>query len=458
VTIALWVLNSKKRSETQMKQLSKSYLFFFVLLLSFANISVAQNFEQKQIDKILSLEIDSSINPAGLNYLKTGYIKAQKDQYDAILLKLNTPGGLVSTTKEILTLMGEATIPTIIWVTPEGGSATSAGAIISAGAHLLYMSTGTNIGAATPIGPQGDLKEGDSKNKAINDLVGLVVSLSETRGRAKEGFKNMIEKAASYTAKEALKKNLIDGLVNTEKELGTKINNSLISLRGQKVKLTANNPHIVFHPMDSGQKLLNILANPSLLYILFVIGAALIYLELQAPGGFLAGGIGLFLLILSGIGFQVLPLNFGALGLMVLSFVLFILEAYITSYGILTLAGLASLVTGSLFLFRTDNVYIHFSKTVIISTTSAIAVFLIFITSFIIKDYKRRKNKSNDSFFEHKGKMGIVTEILADHGSLHYYHIKIAGEIWKASSSKQYKLQDDVMILEDDKDNMSLKI
>ena len=140
--------------------------------------------ETYTISKILRLKIQSSINPATMSYLKTGFKKAQEENFHLILIEMNTPGGLVTTTKEILTLIGESEIPSAVWIRPEGASATSAGAIIASGAHLLFMSEGTNIGAATPIQMSGDIdKKSDARKKAINDLVALVQSLSEARNR-----------------------------------------------------------------------------------------------------------------------------------------------------------------------------------------------------------------------------------------------------------------------------------
>src|SRR5690606_33521358 len=139
-------------------------------------------------------------------------------------------------------------------------------------------------------------------------------------------------------------------------------------VKGKEIKLKANAPEIISFDMDLGQKLLDILANPTTAYILFILGAGLIYLEMQTPGGMIAGGLGAVFLIFAGIGFQILPLNFGALGLIILAFILLVMEIYITSYGILTLAGVASLIAGSLFLFRSDDAYLHLSHSVIFST------------------------------------------------------------------------------------------
>lgn len=403
-----------------------------------------ENLDTIKIEKILQLDIESSINPATYNYLAEGFGAAKKQKADMILVTMNTPGGLVTTTKKILTLFGDSDIPVVVWIKPEGSSATSAGAIIASGAHGLYMSEGTNIGAATPIQMSGDIQQKDMKNKAINDLVALVSSLAETRGRNAKLFGEMIEKASSFKTKEAKEKNLIDGIANTENDLLTQIEGRIFHLKGRDYKSQAPSPEIVPFEMDMGLKLLNIFANPSTAYILFLIGAALIYLELQAPGGFIAGAIGAVSLVLAGIGFQVLPLNFGALGLIILSFALFVMEIYITSYGILSLGGLAALISGSLFLFRTDNAYLELSNSVIFSSVGAIVLFLVFILLVVMRDHK---NIGARQFNSQKGKNGEIIEI-EEHkiGDYFEYQIKVAGEIWKAKSTTKYNIGDQVTV------------
>ncbi|RLA64177.1 MAG: hypothetical protein DRQ88_11365 [Epsilonproteobacteria bacterium] len=429
------------------------FLFLFLISPLFAQDKIYE------VDKILQMEINSSINPAILSYLKEGFKAAKDKGAQLILIKLNTPGGLVSTTKDILTLMGGSDIPTVIWITPEGASATSAGALIASGAHILLMAEGTNMGSATPIEITGDIKKGDMKKKAMNSLIGLIQSLAESRGRNPEAFGEMVKNATTYKSLEALEKKLIDGLANKEKDVFDAINNKMITIRGTTYKLVTNNPVLILFEMDAGQKLLNIFANPSLAYILFLIGAALIYFELQAPGGFIAGSVGAIFLILAAIGFQVLPLNFGGIGLIVLSFILFILEAYITSYGIFTLAGISSLVAGSLFLFRTDDAYIELSTSVIASVVGAIVIFIGLIGYFLYWDIGHKKKKKHDDYYTLKGKHGTVTTELESHEEgIHVYQIKISGEIWKAKSKHLHKIGDIVEVIGENKEEIYLEI
>ncbi|MCO4795647.1 MAG: ATP-dependent Clp protease proteolytic subunit, partial [Bacteriovoracaceae bacterium] len=211
----------------------KLMITLILTFLPLFSVIKAESTNSLEIHKIIQLDIESSINPATFNYLSQGFIQAKKNKSDMILVTMNTPGGLVTTTKKILTLFGDSNTPVVVWIKPEGASATSAGAIIASGAHGLYMSEGTNIGAATPIQMSGDIKQKDMKSKAINDLVALVQSLAETRGRNAKLFGEMIEKASSFKSKEAAEKNLIDGIANTESELIEKLDGRIFHIKGQ---------------------------------------------------------------------------------------------------------------------------------------------------------------------------------------------------------------------------------
>ncbi len=425
--------------------------FVFIQFFNFAYAKV--NTQKMPIHKILSLKIGSAITPATYNHLKEAFKKAKLKKIDLILISLNTPGGLVSVTKKILNLFGESHIPVAIWVTPEGSSATSAGAIIASGAHIIMMSDGTNIGAATPIEMSGDIKSKDLRSKAINDLVALVSSLAKARNRNAKLFSEMISKGSSFESSLAKEKNLIDHIANSQSEFLHALNGMIIRLKGVHYQLETKSPEVIPFKMDLGLSLLEVFANPEMAYILFIIGAALLYLELQSPGGFVAGSIGAICLTLAGIGFQVLPLNMGALGLIMLSFMLFVIEIYITSYGILSLGGLIALISGSLFLYRTDDAYLEMSKSLIISTTSAIALFLGFITFYILKNQKK---KGLMPFNNLAGKRGEVLNFIEKDQEFYYYQIKVNGEIWKAQSKKELIIKDHCTIKNQNYERMYL--
>lgn len=430
-----------------------------LVLVHFSSGLLAQNASTYRVKNIITVNINSSINPATLSYVKSAMNKAQNLPDSCVLIKLNTPGGLVSTTKKILRVMGESSVPTIVWITPESASATSAGAIIAAGAHFLVMNRGTNIGAATPINMSAENLGEDLRSKAINDLVALVSSLSQARGRNPILFAKMVEQAASFTSEEALKENIIDSIANDEASLLSSLQGSSFQLHGKPYQVNFSTPTQHSVEMDLGQKILNFFADPNMAYILFLLGALLLYLEMQAPGSFLPGSLGILFMLLSGISFQVLPLNVGALFLLVLAFILFVLEAYITSYGLLSLSGVCSLVFGSLFLFRTEDSYMDISYKLILAACLGIISFLVFLAAFLIKDIRRRKETPED-LYSLTQKNGIVTRVFGrdESLSLFKYQIRVEGEIWTAYSEKELKLRAPVTVLGPYKHGLSLLI
>jgi len=403
-----------------------------------------------KIDTLFQMKIDKTINPATLSHLKEVLKKARNTPRSGILIQINTPGGLVSVTKKMITEIGESSLPFIALVGPEGASATSAGAILSAASHQLFMAPGTNIGAATPIMMNGDVPK-DSRDKAINDLVALVTSLRQARGKEVSQFDLMITKAKSYSAKEALELKIADGIISSPNELIKELNEKIFILNGKKFVFDTKNLQIQNVEMDLGQLVLNFLASPELAYILFLLGAALIYFELQAPGGFIAGGLGAICLLIAGISFQVIPLNMGGLGLILLAFILFVLEIYITSFGLLSLAGVSSLVAGSLFLFRTNDSYFELSKIVIFSVISAIVVFMGIVLTIFIKNRKQLLTNFNDVL----PTSGTIVNILEQRQEQYNYQIKIQGQIWNASSVEKFEIGETVAIEKKDGDNMS---
>lgn len=425
-------------------------LILSLLLVTICAINLHAS--EYKVEKVHIVTVDATINPATYNYLASSYEKLSSKKGDLYLIKLNTPGGLVTTTKDIITLFGSGSVPVVIWITPEGASATSAGAIISSSAHLLYMSEGTNIGAATPIQINKDIdKASDGRKKAINDLVALVESLAKARGRTPKPFAKMITEAASYDSQTALKDKFIDGIVNSQSDLLEKVHQSSIKILGEKFTLIVKNPKILEYQMDPGQKILNIFANPTTAYLLFIIGAALLYFEFQAPGGVIAGALGALCLIMAAIGFQVLPLNFGAAGLILASFILFLLEIYITSYGILSLAGVAALTIGSLFLFRTDNAYLDLQRPLIYSVVASVVIYIVFVAFVIF-----RKKPKEKMIFDELSHEGHITDIINEKEGL--YQVKIGAEIWKAHCNEKLTVGEQVQVTQEDKTQMILKI
>ncbi len=461
----------------------KHSVFNVLLSFLFCSLSIAseKSDEKKEyfIEQIVVAEVNSTINPSVSNYLEK-ILNKKNHEKKLLLIKLNTPGGLVTTTKDILNLFGRADIPIVLWITPEGASATSAGALIAAGAHVIYMSAGTNIGAATPITVSGDLPKGpqetkkeneeeqeegqeetspagsmgsDMRAKAINDLVALVSSLAQARGRPHQPFELMVTEAKSYTVSEAIDEKIINGQVNRLAQMSQKLNGEVIRLKGDSLKLVVSDDvEFVVEEMSLSDQIINLFAHPQTAYLLFLLGAALLYFELQAPGGMIAGSIGVLCLLLAALGFQVLPINFAGIGLIVLALLFFIFDLYVTSYGIFSLLGLASLFFGSSLIYQTDDSLIRLSSQFIYSIVLAVGLSLAFLSWYFIKTFGSEK----DSTPAEAGQ-GIILKLIEKNKDQYIYHVRFEGTLWTASYDREIAPQTRVMV-EKNKDQLKLKI
>ena len=430
-----------------MRQSILQYLLVFVLGLLPLNGKTSM----REISEFSLISINSAITPATYDYLEQSLKKMPSEAL--VIVKINTPGGLITTTKDIITLFGSQKRPLAIWITPEGASASSAGAIIASAAHFIFMSPGTNMGAATPVGLGDDLKEGDGRKKALNDLTALVRSLNNSRGRPSTPFEKMITGAESFTHSEAFDLKIINAVISHQEEIIDYINGKKIILDGEEMTLhSSRSTNVKEYEASTGQKILEVLANPSTAYFLFLIGVALIYFELQAPGGFIAGAFGVGFLILAGISFQVLPLNWGSMGLIVLGIALLILEVFITSYGLLSLAGIAAFVMGSLFLFDGETGLISIQYPVILSTLIGVFSAVGFLLWYLWRDSK--KQKFSGDFFLPTGAIGSVLAVLPNK----LYQVKVHGEIWNAYSDQSLLVGEAVIVTETDTQELKIKI
>ncbi|MFL5785449.1 MAG: NfeD family protein [Bacteriovoracaceae bacterium] len=396
------------------------------------------------------LTVKSAITPATFDYLENELGKASLHRLT--IIRMNTPGGLVSTTKDIIALFAKGNHPVVVWVAPEGASAASAGSIIASGAHFIFMAPGTNMGAATPVGLGEDIKESDGRKKALNDLTAMVRSLSAVRGRPAGPFEEMIREAKSFTDKEALQAKIIDGIVSDEKTLLHDLNGKTWKTDKAEYRLAIPESVTVKEIEPSmGQSILEVLTNPSTAYFLFLLGAALIYFELQAPGGYIAGSIGATLLVLAAIAFQVLPLDWGAFALILVGVVCLMLEMYITSYGLLGIAGIVAFALGSLFLFHGESGYISVQYPVLFSTFLGILVPLVFLSWYVLKDARKKKDPLH--FFVPLASPGVV---MKKNGP--YYQVKVRGEIWNAHGDEELSPGDEISVVDADNKQLTLKV
>ncbi len=287
-------------------------------------------------------------------YVAGGLARADQDGAAAVVIELNTPGGALDATSRITSSLLEAPLPTIVWVAPSGSRAASAGTFITLSAHVALMAEGTNIGAATPISSSGEDIPGSLGEKVRNDAIANITAIAEARGRNVEWAVATVTEAKSSPATEAVAVGAVDGIANTIEEVLVVASGRTVSVRGRPTTLALAGADVRNLPMNPLQGFLHLLSDPNVAFILFTLGFYGLLFELQNPN-FVTGILGALAIILAFIGFGSLPLNVAGLLLIGLGIVLFVLEATVTSHGLLTVGGLVAFALGASALYTTPG-------------------------------------------------------------------------------------------------------
>ena len=300
--------------------------------------------------KVYALPTSGTVDQVMSGYIHDGIAKAQGEGAAAVLIELNTPGGDLTATRDIVTSMLNAPLPVIVWVGPSGARAASAGTFITLAGNIATMAPGTNIGAATPIDSSGQNIGTDLQAKIMQDTLAMLRSISDARGRNYDTAATAVTDAASFTAPEAVQAGLVDGIANSPEDAVAFANGRTVTVNGQPVTLALDNAQVLDVAMNPLQSLLHLLSDPNIAFVLFTLGFYGLIFELVHPN-FVTGIIGGISIILAFIGFGSLPLNVAGLLLIGLGVILFILELTITSHGLLTVAGIVCLVLGAAALY-----------------------------------------------------------------------------------------------------------
>lgn len=377
--------------------------------------------------KIMSITIDGPINPAAAGFIERSLKKAEKENAECLLINLNTPGGLLKSTRVIVGNILDAPVPVVVYVAPAGAHAGSAGVFITMAAHIAAMSPGTNIGAAHPVSMQGG---GDTtmNEKATNDAVAFIRTIAEKRNRNVSWAEEAVRKSVSITGSEALQKQVIDLMAVNTSQLLEQIDGRSVEVPSGSTTLRTKSAKIETEEMSFVEKLLNIISDPNIAYILLMLGFYGILFELYSPGAIFPGIIGVIGLILGFYALHTLPVNYAGLALIVFGIILFLLEIKIASYGMLTIGGIISVLLGSLMLIRTDPNFEFFriSRTVIFTTTAITTLFFLFVIGAGLRAQKAKPVTGLEGFI---GDTGKALETLDPAGT-----VRVQGEIWQAES------------------------
>jgi len=381
---------------------------------------------------------DGVINPVSAEYLHDALASAQEDKAQALIFRLNTPGGLDTSMRLIIKDITGSTIPVIVYVSPSSGRAASAGVFITMASHVAAMAPGTNIGAAHPVAMGGEKMDEEMKKKVENDSVAYITSIASQRGRNVAWAEDAVRKSVSVTEREALKLKIIDMVADDVPALLKQLDGRTVGLQsGQTVLHTAGTTLREF-PMGPRLEFLKILSDPNIAYLLMTIGTIGIIAELYSPGAILPGVVGAISLILAFYSFQSLPVNYAGILLFLLGIAFFILEANVTSYGLLAIGGVVAMLLGSVMLIKTDVEFLQISWSVILPVVTLATLFSLFVVGMGVKAMRRRPMTGRE---EMVGLVGIVKTTLAPHGQF-----AVHGELWEAVSEQPLQPGDEAEV------------
>jgi membrane-bound serine protease (ClpP class) len=378
--------------------------------------------------EVVQLRVDDTIQPASQRYIERVLSEAEAMEADLVVLELDTPGGLLDTTRDITTAITESRVPVVVFVSPGGARAASAGFFILLAADIAAMTPGTNTGAAHPVSGQGqDLGE-DIRDKATNDAAAMIRAIASQRGRNVEESVKAVTESTSYTAEEALEADLVDLVAGNLDELLNELDGREITRFDDTVTVLdlAERTVVVIEP-TSAERFLSVLANPNIAYLLMALGMLGIYVEVTHPGAIFPGVVGVISILLALYSLSVLPVNLAGIALIMVALVLFLLEVKIVSYGLLTIAGIISFVIGSLMLFDAPIPDMRVSLGVVLPTALLLAAVAVFLLSRVVQLHRRRPVTGEEGLV---GKIGHTLSALDPYGK-----VKVHGEYWDARST-----------------------
>ncbi len=390
--------------------------------------------------------LDTTINPAVVDFIHESISSSMQDGAAALIIQLDTPGGLLNSTKTIVKDLLSAPLPIIVYVAPSGAGAGSAGVFITMAGHIAAMAPGTTIGAAHPVSGGGQNIEGDMREKIENFTASFSESIAQRRGRNVEWAEKAVRQSVSITEVEALQKKVIDVVALDIQDLLKKVEDRKVEVGNTKVTLNFKaardaNGHVpvVTLEMRLKHRLLNLIADPNIAYLLMLAGVVGIYLEFSHPGAVFPGIVGGICLLLALTVFQVLPINSTGVLLLLLGIGLLIAELFVPSFGILGVGGIFSFVLGSLFLFDAPAEELAVDRSLIVTSALCVSVFMLFVGTLAVRTWKQRPASGQEGLI---GEIGEVRERIAPRGK-----VWLHGEYWTAESDEEINIGQKVRVV-----------
>ena len=381
-----------------------------------------------------------SINPGLAEFIVEGIRQAERENAAALVIELDTPGGLETSMRQIVQAISNAKVPVVVYVYPRGARAASAGVFVTMAANVAAMAPGTNIGAAHPVSVGMGKVDKTMEKKLVNDMVASGRSLAGERSRNADWMEKAIRQSVSIPATEAVKLKVVDIMADNLEDLLAKINGRKVEVRGKQLVLQTAGAPVKEIPEGLRFRVLKNIADPNIAFILMMIGLAGLYFEFAHPGVVLPGVVGAICLLLAFFAFQTLPINFIGILLILLAFIFFILEFKIISYGLLSVAGVVSLLLGGMMLFRGGEGGVDISWGVLIPTVVLISLFFILVAGIVFRSHRLRSMTGTACMV---GERGVVYTRLNPEGQ-----VFVHGEYWQAVSDEPIAKGEAVVVLE----------
>ncbi len=403
-----------------------------LLLTLFLSLSYAKVFVSQWQDAVTPLMVD---------YIKRSLEKAEREGGTLFILELNTPGGLESSMREVIQEFQRTSLPVVAYVYPSGGRAASAGAIITVSADVAVMAPGTNIGAATPVQMGGEKMDEAMKKKVMQDMLAFVRSIAKEKGRNPDVIERMVKDAISLTPEEALKEKVIDMMARDRSDLLKKLDGRVVKKHGKETRIKTEGVQVVEIGKSLREEFLRVITNPTVAYMLLLIGFYGIFFELYNPGSIIPGAVGVISLLLGLYGLGVIGINWLGLLLILAGILLLVLELITPTFGGLALAGAVALALGSFILISPDSPYGDIPLSVIATMVGLTVAFFLFAGRLGLKAQRRKKMLGAEELVGEQGE--AFTHFVNGKGK-----VFVHGEIWNAISDEDIKRGDMVVVEE----------
>jgi membrane-bound serine protease (ClpP class) len=392
---------------------------------------------------VLRIKVDAPIHPVTSEYVVRALERADREAADLVVLTLDTPGGLDTSMREIITAIVNARTPVAAFVGPSGSRAASAGFFIGLACDIFAMAPGTSTGSAHPVGVSltGASMDKTMEGKVVEDSAAYIRSLAGKRGRNVRMAEDGVRKSLSYTEREALDGGLVDLVAGSEEELVARLDGRTVRrFDGSEQALALAGKPVVDLPMTFRQRFLLTIANPNLAYILLMIGLLGLYFEFSHPGAILPGVLGGISLLLAVFAFQILPINYVGLGLILLAIILFVLEVKVQSFGMLAVGGIAAMIIGSLMLVKSPIPELRPGLRFVIPVALGVSLIVVFLLTLVLKAHARRSLTGREGMI---GETGTARTELSPTGK-----VFVHGEIWEAEADAPVRAGEKVKVIE----------